>query len=203
MRHKALLFTVLIVSISAVITGCSILDKPAPEKRYFSLDATRESDVVAAGIGKTLKVLRFDISKIYAKRQLVYRKRNLEYESDFYNEFFSDPSSMISSQTLNWLEGSGLFEYVVAARSQVEATHLLEGNVVALHIDLREKSQPKAVMEIQFFLLKTGDINRTVISHGTYRASVIVASRRTNDLVAGLNTALENILTDFENDLTR
>lgn len=202
MRHRAVLFTVLVVFISAVIAGCINLSKPAPDKRYFSLDVRREDAAAAATIGKTLKVLRFNISPIYAKRQLVYRNRNLEYESDFYNEFFSDPSSMISGQALRWLEGSGLFQYVVTTRSMVEATHLLEGNVVALYIDLREKSHPKAEMEIQFFLLKAGDITRTVIYHGTYRASVPVDSTRTNDLVDGLNTALEKILIDFESDLT-
>lgn len=203
MKHKAVLLAGLVVFLSAVIAGCISLSKPAPEKRYFSLDAAREDGAAVAAIGKTLKVLRFDISPIYAKRQLVYRNRNLEYESDFYNEFFSDPSSIISGQTLSWLEDSGLFQYVVSARSQIEATHLLEGNIVALYIDLRDKSQPKAEMEIQFFLLKAGDITRTVISHGTYRASVPVGSRRTGDLIAGLNTALEKILEDFEKDLTR
>jgi cholesterol transport system auxiliary component len=202
MKRNAIML-ILVISMSAVIAGCINLSKPAPAKRYFTLDVTREDDAAATSTGKTLKVLRFDISQIYAKRQLVYRNRNLEYESDFYNEFFSDPSSIISGQALNWLEGSGLFQYVVAARSQVEATHLLEGNIVKLYVDLREKSQPKAEMEIQFFLLKASDITRSVIFHQTYRASVPVTSTRTNDLVEGLNTALEKILTDFENDLTR
>lgn len=202
MKRNAILL-ILIISMPVVIAGCINLSKPAPDKRYFSLDVASEGDVTDAALGKTLKVLPFDISPIYARRQLVYRNMDMEYEADFYNEFFSDPSSMISGQTLNWLQSSGLFQYVIADRSRVQASHLLEGNIVKLYIDLREKSHPKAQIEIQFFLLKNGDVTRTVIFHETYSATVPVASTSTHDLVEGLNTALKQILTDFANDLNR
>src|SRR6185503_3876177 len=86
--------------------------------------------------------------------ELVTRTADAVYDSDFYNAFFVPPVMQVTEQTHRWLGRSGLFSAVVGTGSTVPETHVLEGNLVALHADRRDPKAPTAVMELQFMLAR-------------------------------------------------
>jgi ABC-type transporter Mla MlaB component len=86
--------------------------------------------------------------------------------------------------------------------SNVDPTHIIEGNVIALYGDFRVKSAPKAVMEIRTFLLETKTETESGIVFGkTYKSSVGLESKGPEDLVSAFDRCLVEILTNLEQDL--
>ena len=86
--------------------------------------------------------------------------------------------------------------------SNVDPTHIIEGNVTALYGDFRAKSPPKAVMETRTFLLETKTKTESGIVFGkTYTSSVGLESKGDEVLVSAFDRCLVEILTDPEQDL--
>ncbi|MEQ9618684.1 MAG: hypothetical protein RIG61_05885 [Deltaproteobacteria bacterium] len=153
-----------------------------------------------------LEVWRFDIAPGSDGKEFIYRISDLEYKSDFYNQFFRPPTALLTDVTTRYLAGSGLFMDVLSPTSQGGNTnYYIEGNIVRLYGDYR--TQPKAVMEIQLFLLKyesditDGGISNIVFGK-TYSSEKPIASASAQDLMRGWNLALEEILNEFLADLS-
>ena len=177
-----------ILALLPLIAGCLNLEKSFPEKRYFILDVPRHGNPHLRGEGAVLRVRKFHVSPRYREKGLVYRKGDLSYESDFYNRFFILPSS-------------GLFQYVVSTASHLETTHVLEGVVNALFGDYSGQRPPKAVLEIQFFLIKDVSARSKIVFQKKYRKEVVIQESSPESLVKGWNEALRQILTDLEENL--
>ena len=184
----------------AVLCGCGP-QGASYNKRYFILDTAR-ADGPAGTNGKfILDVRRFTIDTAFESKGLVYRKGQLEHESDFYNEFLISPAVMITEKTRTWLSQSGLFTRVLDPGSRTEPTHTLEGNITALYGDFRAKSAPKAVMEIRVFLIAERAQEGSIVLGKTYRTSLGVKSQDAKGLVEAFSQCLEIILTSLEKDL--
>ena len=202
MKKKTLLIVIIgVFGLFSVLIGCVNLEKSYPEKRYFILDASRDENISSPDTGKALTVRRFRVSPKYEGKGLVYRLEELSYESDFYNEFFISPASMFTEEIRKRLAGSGLFKHVVAPSSLLDSTYILEGAVTALYGDYRVNTVPKAVMEIQFFLLHETDSNPKIIFQSQYHKEEPLNGNTPDALVKSWNEALNQILTEFETDL--
>ncbi|MCI0482912.1 MAG: hypothetical protein L0213_15145, partial [Candidatus Dadabacteria bacterium] len=137
-------------------------------------------------------------------KEFIYRTGELSYESDFYNQFFRPPGAMLTELTGRWLIDAGLFQEVFGSVTQADANYFIEGNVVRLYGDFR--SSPKAVMEIQFLLLKyttdsSYDDNTKIVLGKNYSSEIPIGSATPRDLMQGWNTALGEILNAFLEDL--
>ncbi len=187
---------------SVILSGCG--SRQAYNKKYYVLSATRQSQPTGAQTNLILEVRRFTIDSAFAGKGLVYRTSEFGYESDFYNEFLTSPSAMITEKTRNWLSGSGVFKRVLDTASQIDPTHTMEANITALYGDLRDKSSPQAKMEIRVFLLKVEAGEEPVPAFGqTYESSVGIESKGPEGLVEALDRCLANILSNLERDLTQ
>lgn len=189
----AVLLTVILCS------GC--VSRQSYAKRQFVLEAVRAARPNGPGRDIVLAVRGFTIDPAYDSRNLLYRRGESEYESDFYHEFLVTPQALISSQTRQWLARSGLFQTVLEPGSLVEATHVLEGNVLALYGDFRGQSLPQAVMEIRVFLVANQGAGPQIVSTRHYRAFQQAEEKTADALVAALNQCLAQILTELEKDL--
>jgi cholesterol transport system auxiliary component len=202
MKKKTLLIVIIgIFGMFPLMTGCINLEKGYPEKRYFTLDAAGDEIVSSPDTGKDLTVRRFRVSPKYEGKGLVYRHGGLSYESDFYNEFFVSPVSMFTEEIRKRLAGSGLFKHVVDPSSLLDTTYILEGAVTALYGDYRVSTAPKAVMDIQFFLLQETDSNLKIIFQSQHHKEEPFKGNTPDGLIKSWNTAFNQILTEFENDL--
>lgn len=182
------------------ISGCSSTDTYS--KKYYVLNVDRQTEPARTQTDYVLEVSRFTIDSAYSGSGLVYRISDSEYESDFYNEFLSSPSVMITNKTRNWLSRARLFKRVLDPGSQIDPTHIVEGNITALYGDYRNQSSPKAVIEMRLFLLKaeTGDEPQPVFGK-TYTSSVDIQFEDPEGLVESLAHCLRGILSTLESDL--
>jgi cholesterol transport system auxiliary component len=188
------------VAVLILSTGCvSALKSDYPERRFYTLAAQRPGDAAAPSKDGVLRVRRFTASKLSEGNELVTRTSETEYETDFYNAFFSPPAVQLTEQTHRWLGASGLFSAVVGTGSSVPETHILEGNLVALHADGRQST---AVLELQFMLVRVSSEPTAVLFQKSYRemtAGVETPEAR----VKGWNVALGRILAALEADLAK
>lgn len=183
-----------------ILSGCG--KRQTYDKQQFVLSAVRAGEPVKQGTDHILEVRRFTVDSAFKGKGLVYRIGDFEYETDFYSEFLISPSDMVTEKTRNWLSQSKLFQRVLDIGSQVDPTHLVEGNVAALYGDFRDTSSPKATMEIRLFLLHTESGKEPVLVFGqTYQSSVGVESEGPEGLMEALDRCLSSILSDWEKDL--
>lgn len=189
----------ILVAVTFVI-GCS-LEKKFPDKRYYVLDVSRPVADSSTANDVVLSVRTLRVSPRYERKGLVYRTGELNFESDFYNQFLISPSAILTQEVRQWMEASGLFQSVVASTSHMEVSYVLEGNITALYGDYRDTGSPKAVLEIQFFVISDVSVETEVVFQRDYGKQVSLKETSPQALVDGLNEALREILTALERDL--
>lgn len=171
----------------------------ALNRRNFALETSRNLPQHKNSKDMTLGVQSFSIDTAFNTKSFVYRKTQSEYENDFYNQFLINPDDMITEKTRGWLSESGLFKWVLEAGSYADATHILEGNIIAMYGDFRDESLPKATMIIRFFIIKESD--KSITFGKTYEAQSTIESRDAESLVEAFDNSLTDILTNLEHDL--
>lgn len=179
--------------LSMLLSGCGY------NRRSFVLEVSRDRPQQEISKDVVLDVQSFNVDTAFSNRSLVYRKKQSEYETDFYNQFLIRPEDMITEKTRSWLSESGLFELVLEPGSYIDASHVLEGNIITLYGDFRDKSSPKATMKIRFFLIKLSD--KSVVFAKTYETTSESNERTAESLVEAFDNCLTNILSDLEEDL--
>lgn len=205
MKIRSGIFGLSLILLCALVTGCGGLSKKYPERTYYMFEVPAVKEKQPTVPGAVIDVWKFEISPGSTGNEFIYRMSDVNYKSDFYNQFFRPPSSLLTEVTARYLGDSGLFSGVVTSASQSDANYYLESNVVKLYGDYR--AAPKAVMEIQFFLLQyvvndtEGDSSKIVYSK-TYSAEVPIASASAGELMRGWNTALGDILGALLTDLS-
>ncbi len=143
-----------------------------------------------------LRVRRFSLSNPYLGKELVYRKSEFRYESDFYNKFLVSPADNLRSQTRFWLERSGLFQNIISTSSHIAECWILEGSVNELYGDYRNKA--KAVIQIHFFLMSKGG---DVFFEKKYTEKLKLQKKKPHNLIEAYGKGLANILISLENDI--
>jgi cholesterol transport system auxiliary component len=190
-----------LLGFALTLSGCAQSD--ATSRRYYILEAERQGGPAKVHTDATLRVRRFNADEAFATRQLVYRLDEFRYESDYYREFLVLPGVMITEKTRDWLADAGLFGRVSSVGSRLESTYMLEGNVIALYADFRDKSAPVAVVEIRFFLLAGPEAKETVGLARTYRAESPISAKTAEAVVEALGESLTDILTRLEPDIEK
>ncbi len=198
MNNKVITLCSLVI-VLMLLSGCG--SRTAFNQRDFLLEVSRDRPQQKTSKDVILNVQNFSIDVAFSTKSFVYRKGQSEYETDFYNQFLIKPDDMITEKTRSWLSESGLFELVLEPGSYVEATHMLEGNIIALYGDFRDGSSPKASMKIRVFLVKLSD--RSIVFTNTYEAVSEFKDRTSESLIEALSVCLTDILSDLEKDLQK
>lgn len=191
----------IIATTACMFTGCIRLEQEYPDKRHYLIDVEHPPQTVSRTIAATLKVRKFRVSPRYENREFVYRQRDLQYEAAYYHNFFIAPPAMLTEETIQWLADSGLFQQVVDSSSHLASDYILEGRVPALYGDFRDNKDPKAVLEIQFFLLDETAARSEVVFQKNIRRAVSIEKATPQALVNGWNQAMREILIELEQHL--
>jgi len=201
---RPMAFLALSAALLALLAGCANpLNRPDPERRFYSIAAPRPQAAPQTQDRTVLKVRPLRVSPAYQGREMVYRMDEARYVPDFYNAFFVRPATALTQLTSEWLGRSGLFGNVVDSNSRVADTHLLEGMINALYADFRDPANPKAVLEAQFFLLKNKNDDYSVVFSKSYRQEVpfSASAGSAGALAEAYGTAFARILGELEADL--
>jgi cholesterol transport system auxiliary component len=162
----------------------------------IALDASPESPAETG----TLQIASARVSPRYADKNFVYRRSEVRFESDFYNEFLISPGVLVAEELRQRLSQSGLFNFVVGSVNALAPTHTLETFVNTLYGDFRDPRTPQAVMEIEFFLSQEGSPTE-IVFHKRYHRTIPLQDRNPEALVQGWNQALEAISGSLVSDL--
>jgi ABC-type uncharacterized transport system auxiliary subunit len=192
----------LLALLLSVTGACVNVKQLHPEKRYYALNVTRTSQPAPKSTAYVLRVKPMRVTPMYDSKGFVYRDGDLNYLSDFYNEFLVPPGPMVTGEVVKWLQSSSLFKTVLDTPSQVLPEYVLEGAVTSLYGDFRDLKNPKAVLEIQFFLISATPPKADVVAQGQFRKELALSAASPADLVKGWNEALAEIMNDFENMLS-
>jgi cholesterol transport system auxiliary component len=195
-----MLGTVGTAGILLALAGCLNLNKSYPDKRSFVLDVAPEERQPTSESGMVLRIAKFRVSPLFVGRAMVYRVADLQYENDFYNEWFVAPGTLVTQQFQEWLAKTGRFKFVLMGTNHIEPTHVLEGNVTEFYGDYRAAEAPKAIFGIDLHLLDARN-EREVIFTRNYRRQVPLADRSSDILAAGLTQAVHDVLVDLDRDL--
>jgi cholesterol transport system auxiliary component len=179
-------------------TGCLDLKKSYPDKRSFVLDVGAPPQETPANGAIVLKINKLRVSPLFAGRAMVYRLADLQYESDFYDEWFVAPGTLVTQQVHQWLSRSAGFETVVVGTNHVEPTHLLEGTVTEFYGDFR--AAPRAVLGLELHLLDLMH-ERQSFFRRTYHQDVPLSDQSSDALARGLTEALQAVLVDVAKDI--
>ena len=131
---------------------------------------------------------------------MVYRIADLQYESDFYNEWFVAPAALVTQQVHHWLSQISGFQLVGLGMNHLDPTHLLEGTVTEFYGDFRET--PRAVLGLELHLLDAVHDQQPLFRR-TYHQEVPLGDRSSDALAQGLTEALRLALVDIAKDLAR
>lgn len=190
---------VCLAALLLAVAAC--LNKSYQEKRSFVLDVSSESREPASESPIVLKIRKFRVSPLFGGRAMVYRIGELQYENDFYDEWFVSPSLLLTRQFHDWLSKTGRFRFVLVGTNHIEPTHLLEGSVAEFYGDYRLAQSPKAIFGIELLLLDR--LNEwQVIFRRTYHKEVPLADRSPDALAGGLSEAVRLVLVDLEREIT-
>lgn len=186
---------------AAALSGCVSVEKSYPDKRFFVLGIARGEAQGSGAAGGVLMVSPLRVSPRYEGRSFVYRRSEANFEADFYNQFLVSPGALLTEEIRRGLSQAQVVQYVVGASSQAEPTLVLEGTVDALYGDFRDLNNPKAVLEMEFFLAKESPTKADMVLRRRYTKSVNVNGRTPEALVKGWNDALNEIATALASDL--
>lgn len=202
MKRMVMRFLI-IVFLFFSLAGCLNLKKGFPEKHYYILDVSHNGRPTNLLPGPALSIRKLRVSPRFEGKGMVYRRGSLTYESDYYNEFLIHPGSILTEELRQWLARSGLFQYVTDGSGHLQPTHILEGTVSALYGDFRNGAVPKAVLEMEFFLVRDLSARNEIIFRKDYAEAIPLKESSSESLAQGWNDALRRILTALEEDLRK
>jgi len=189
-----------LLALTFIASGCSLdLHRPQPVKNYFLLEAAAQPAADPPAYPFALKITNFEVAPPFQERGLVYRLDEQRYESDFYNQFFVTPRSMITTQAAQWLAQRQIFAAVLTAATTLDASYTLEGLVNQLYADLRPGAQPATVFTMQVFVTHT--LDRAIVMDRTYSHTVYVPNQSPASVVKGLGQGFGQCLEELERDL--
>jgi ABC-type uncharacterized transport system auxiliary subunit len=185
---------------AAALAGCG-LSRPPVESTHYLLSATRDAPAAEAPKPVVIKVRPLRAAELYERREFLYRVDGQRVISDFYNEFAERPDAMITSAVIGWLKSAKLFTAVVEPGVPADAPYILDGSVTALYGDLQDPRKPAAVMAVQFYVVRAGNVNMEVVLDRTLQERVEVKAGTPQALAQGYNEALARILAQLEREL--
>lgn len=193
---KILIISLCFLLIS-ILNFCSIT-KEAPKKRYFSIeaDASKIKKNSSPKFPK-LRVNKLKITSNYEGKEFIYRK-DLDFESDFYNQFLVSPPTNITEQTIHWINESKLSEVLTNRLGGSDSTLALEGNINLLYADFTG-GKVHSILEIEFYL--SDNTKDQVLFKKVYSKKISSADKDPVSILKGWNQGLTEILLSLETDL--
>lgn len=177
--------------------GCSGLQKEPVTKQYFDLAPQLPASIKDSLCrGETLMVKAFSINSAFDSHSFVYKVGENEYVTDYYTEFISYPSKLITEKISEALFGSPYFRPALTDDKK-DITFRLSGKITRLSGDFIDKNNAKAVIELILILEKRTGSTFTPVLSNTYAVEEPIPDKNPSSLVSGWNSGLSKILTQF------
>lgn len=193
---------VILILLSGLCSSCINLSKNYPIRSQYMLDVHYPPRVQKKLSTDILEVYPTSISPQFAGNSFVYLTSNINYMSDYYNAFFIPPAQQFTQIITRYFDHTALFYKATTGNNFLKNNYILQTNVLALYADYRSSFHPKGALVIEFILFKVGEENTTLLLDKTYKQSVPLAQKDSQSLIVAWNQGLQNILKQFQRDLT-
>ena len=190
----------LLAAATVALAACS-LSRPPIERTSYLLAAGRDGAPAPAPKPVAVKIRPLRAEPLFERREFLYRLDGERVQSDFYSEFAERPDAMVTSALIAWLRSARLFANVVEPGLPADTPYWLDGTIVALYGDLRDRANPAAVIAIQFYLVRSGAGSQQVLLDRVLQQRVEVQAATAQAIAQGYNEALVRILTELEREL--
>ena len=108
----------------------------------------------------------------------------------------------VTQRVLEWLQSARVFDSVRPVAGGVRRGAVeLDGLVTELYGDLRDPQQARAVLAVQFYVVRDTRAGNEVLFAQQLSQSVPIPDASPKSLAAGLSQALEAILAELERQL--
>ena len=197
MAQKFLIAITALLILILLTYGCSGLQKEALTKQYFDLSPqipVSSKDNLCRG--ETLIIKAFSINPAFDSHSFVYKIGENEYTTDYYSEFISYPSKLITERTSEALYGSPHFRPALTDDKK-DITYRLSGKITRLSGDFLDKNNAKASIKLILILEKRTGSTFTPVLSNTYMADEPIKDKEPSSLVSGWNSGLSKILAQF------
>ena len=189
------------IAISGLLSGCVNLRRDYPIRTFYVLEAKPDKIQPPAEDGPVVQIQLFRASPGFSSSEFVYRTGESTFESDSYHAFLTLPAAQIRALTSQWIQDTGRARATLDRSSRLRPTHIIEGNLVALYGDFREKESPRAFIEIDLLIMDIRPIEPLIVFSNSYRESIAIPESTAEALVEGWNEGLKKILSRFDQDI--
>ncbi|QLG86781.1 hypothetical protein HQ393_00170 [Chitinibacter bivalviorum] len=175
-----------------LITACS---STPPARQDYLLQTQRSGTSQSAQFG-ALQVNELRSTAPYRDMAFLYKESEQRFVADPYHGFLATPTVQITQQTRQWLAQSGLFSQVYPTGSSLIAPWQLEGELLAMYIDVSDVHHPKVLIRVQFLLS-----NHAKSESFTLTAEQVIADAQPETAAKGYQQALASLLNQLEQHL--
>lgn len=189
---RVLADAVLVLAAVTILAGCSnVISRPAPVKGTFLLDVRPLTPVNATPAAGVLRIGSINIAAAFRQKSFVYRRSDLGYAADYYNEFFVPPGTMLADALARSLAAARVFERVVpAGAAGNEGDYLLEGFVSAMYVDARTAGRLAAEFAVTFYVTPMNELGSAPVWTHDYHERVALDADTPEAYAQALNGAV-------------
>ena len=186
---------VLFVSV-CLLSGCVKLWQKNIDIKTYMIQVEREAEPLEIPLGKKLWIEDVQVQHPYDIRSLITRKNDVEFTTSYYSELLMSPSENFRNGFFNWIDESGMFEFVTVS-DRKGGSHRLVATVTDFYGDLSAK---QVVLKIKISLLDEKSPETNVLLHQDYQQRVDLSADDAESFIRGYNKAFGLILQAFEED---
>lgn len=184
----------LLLALASAASGCSLSRRSPVADRTFLLrppDPAAPGEPAPSGV---LMIRPFRAAPAFESRAFIIRESEAEFVADPYNAFLLSPGPMLTSVFADWIRGLGAFSSVITGGSQIPPTHAIEGEILELYGDYRDRNRPEARLALQVRMLHPVTGGRApILWQRNESRTVSIPRLGAEELVAGWNQALAEI----------
>ena len=191
------------LALLAALSGCNV-SKPAPDQNLFVIETGHPAAATTAPAtapALTLRILPVRIARPFDSQTFQYKVGPDQYRIDYYNGFVAPPSRLLGGQLAAWLHDSGTVKYAVTTGSSLDCKYSLESNVTSLYGDYTKPAAPKAVIEMDVFLVAEEPAGTRLIMQKAYHRDEPAGDGKPAALAAAFGRAYRAVLTQLSADL--
>jgi cholesterol transport system auxiliary component len=188
--------SLLLIIIILFINCGSILKKDYPTKKYYILEPDFTKVEKKELKFSNLKIIKTKISPYFEGKNFIYKHGNLNYDSDFYNEFLVFPSTNIYEIVNKWMIESGITNQVVQFEDD---TYVMQINIDSLYTDISDLKKIIVFIDMQFLLNKSGD--RNLLYNKKFSKNQTINEINPDLIASAWNSMITEIMIDFVKDL--
>lgn len=181
--------------------GCVGITKTFPEKKYFLIEASETKKISSIPKPYTFLIRKVSISQKFEGKEFVYRRDNVNYESDFYHAFFIPPATNIREEISKAFLSTNLFEWDASLHSNSQITHNVEIYISQLYGDFRTKS-PVAILDFDIVVYSDIENRSSPIYRNTFTQSISIKEQSPEALAHGWNEGLQKSISMLTAELS-